>query len=72
VKWLTDILTGPDNVTHDPINYVAIIGFLVGICLSVAHYVMHGVFDVASYMTGYGIGVAALGAAIFARDGRPK
>lgn len=71
-KILTDILSGPDNQTHDPLNYVAIGGFVVGIGLSIANYVMHGVFDVQAYMLGYSAGVGALGAAIWARDGRPK
>lgn len=70
-KWLTDILTGPDNKTHDPVNYAAVLGFLTGTGLSVAHYVQHGAFDVQAYFTGYGVGIAALGGAIWARDGRP-
>jgi hypothetical protein len=71
-QWLTDILTGPDNIHHDPVNWGAVLGFLTGIGLSIANYVQHSVFDMQNFMTGLGIGIGALGLAIRARDGVPK
>jgi len=71
-KIFLDIMTGPDGSTHDPVNWAAFLGFLTGTGLSIAHYAQHGVFDVQAYMTGFGIGIAALGIAIRARDGVPK
>jgi len=66
---LRELLTGPDNQTHELVNWAALLGFLTGTGLSIAHYAQHAVFDVQGYMTGFGIGIAALGVAIRARDG---
>jgi len=71
IKILHDLLTGPDNQTHELVNWAAMLGYLTGIGLSIAHYAEHGVFDVQGFMTGFGIGIAALGVALRARDGVP-
>lgn len=71
-KIFQDIMTGPDGQTHDLINWAALLGFLIGLGLSIANYAQHSVFDMQNFMTGLGIGIGALGLAIRARDGVPK
>jgi hypothetical protein len=64
MKWLTDILTGPDNSTHEPANYIAIVGALSGLVMQGHAYFVRGVnFDLQSFGLGLGAIVGALGVA---------
>ena len=64
MTWFTDILTGPDNTTHEPANYIALIGALAGLGMSCHAYFIRNVpFDLQSFGIGLGAIVGALGAA---------
>jgi hypothetical protein len=64
VKWFTDILTGPDNETHEPANYIAIIGSIAGLAMQIhSYFIRHITFDLQAFGVGLGAIVATLGAA---------
>lgn len=64
MSWFTDIATGPDNETHEPANYIALAGAVVGLGLESYVTIIKGqVFDLSSFGLGLGAIVGALGAA---------
>lgn len=61
LRWLNDILTGKDGVTHDMGRWMGVLSFLSGLGLEVYVIVVKGQpFD----FTQFGLGIAAMAAGI--------
>jgi len=74
MRWLTHILTGIDNETHDVARVLAVVSFAVGLGLCVYSVVVHAQpFDLQQFGIGVGAMFVSLGAALKLKEGtEPK
>ena len=72
--WLTHLVTGPDNQTHDVVRWGALLGILQAVGMSAYDVIVHGAhFDVQQFGMGFGAVLAAAGAALgMKKDTEPK
>lgn len=71
---LREMLTGPDNVTHDIVRWIAALGSCNAFVLAAYDVVVqHAHFDIQAYGIGFGALMAGLGSAIWLKkDSEPK
>lgn len=74
MKWLRDIVTGVDGVTHDIVRWAAALGSLNAIGLAAYDVIGHAAhFDFQSYGIGMGAMLGGVGAALkMKQDTEPK
>lgn len=71
---IKQLLTGKDNQTHDIVRWIAALGSLQGLGLSIYDVVVHhNPFDIQQFGIGLGAMLAGVGAALgFKKDTEPQ
>lgn len=71
-KFISHLLTEPDNSTFCPVRLVALLGSFQYMGLATAHYVQHGAFDPQAFAIGFGALLGGVGVALGLKKDTPK
>jgi hypothetical protein len=71
-KWLSNIVTEPDNSTICPVRILAIAGALQYLAMAWIHYIQHHIFDPQGYAVGFGALLGGVGVALGMKKDSPK
>lgn len=71
-KWISDLVTEPDNKTVCPIRIAAIFSLLHFHGLVTADYIQHHNFNAQSYAIGVGTLIGAVGVALGVKKDSPS
>jgi hypothetical protein len=72
-NWFRQLVTEPDNKTHCPIRWVALLGTLQGLSMQAYQvFIQHAAFNLQEYGVGLGAIIATVGAALGMKKDTPK